>query len=86
VAARVREQTTRSEQHAGLLTQVGRRRREKDELLKRAAAVDVGIRAAVGMATLDADPPSDVHVAAAAGWSVEQVSELRAALIAAPAG
>lgn len=84
VAARVREQTAQSERHAGLLAPVRRKRGERDELLRQADASAGGVRAAAGMAILDADPPSDEAVAAAAGWTVEQVQELRAALNAQP--
>jgi hypothetical protein len=83
VAARVREQTTASERHDGLVAQVSRHRRERDEHLRRADSADGGIRAAVGMALLDADPPSDARIAAAAGWSVGQVEQLRADLLVA---
>jgi hypothetical protein len=80
VAARVREQTAAAERHAGLLGPVSRKRREKDEHLRHAAGAESGIRAAAGMAILDADPPTDEAVAAAAGWTVEQVRELRVEL------
>jgi hypothetical protein len=84
VAARVREQTASSERHAALLSQVTRKRRERDEHLRHAAAADGGIRAAAGMAILDADPPPDEAVAAAAGWPVGDVEQLRRDLNALP--
>lgn len=84
VAARVREQTASAERHAGLLSQVTKKRRERDEHLRHAKGSEHGIRAAAGMAILDADPPPDEAIAAAAGWTVGDVERLRADLSAPP--
>jgi predicted transposase YdaD len=84
VAARVREQTASSERQGALLSQVRQRVHMRDELVRQLAGREKGLRAAVAVAIQDADAPSVEAVAAAAGWSVEQVQQLRADLNAVP--
>lgn len=84
VAARVRDRTASTERHDALLSQVARHRRDREEHLRHADAAAKGIRAAAGMALLDNDPPTDEQIARAAGWTVQDVVELRADLNAQP--
>lgn len=79
-AARVREQAERIRRLDGRLAEIRRHRVELDDARRHARGHESGLRAAVGLAVLDVDPPSDEQIARAAGWSVDDVREHSARL------
>ncbi|MDO9408313.1 hypothetical protein [Patulibacter sp.] len=79
-AARVREQAERVRRLDGRLAEIRRHRVELDDARRFALGHESGLRAAVGLAVLDADPPTDEQIARAAGWSVGDVEAHRARL------
>ncbi len=80
-AERVQRATAeRAQRYAGHLGEIRRRR---DTLTERTMELDgatKGLRAAVGMAIQQADPPPDSDILDAADWTADQLAELRATL------
>jgi hypothetical protein len=76
-AARVREQAERARVLDGRLAEIRRHRVELDDARRHARGHESGLRAAVGLAVLDADPPTDEQIARAAGWTVGEVAAHR---------
>jgi hypothetical protein len=80
VADRVREAPERAATRDGRLGEIRRHRLELGDAERAVRGHQAGLRAAVGLAILARDPPTDQDVAQAAGWTVEQVEQLRADL------
>jgi hypothetical protein len=77
VADRVTAEVARARSMDGRLAEIRRHRRELDEAQRFVRGHKSGVRGAVAMALLHADPPSNAAIANAAGWTLEDVDAYR---------
>ncbi|WP_157260903.1 hypothetical protein [Patulibacter minatonensis] len=77
VADRVKREQQIRDMQDRRLWEIGQRVRALDEHDRRRAGLERALRCDVGLAILNADPPSDEEVAAKARWSVADVERLR---------
>lgn len=77
VAGRVRRETETANIQKARLAAIRERRRTLDEHDRQRAGRLRALRADVALAILNPDPPSDEAVAAAAGWTLSDIAQLR---------